>query len=899
MATLLLACGGGAGVLAEQASVRHPVTKFRGDKKDLLTAVKYIQGKNTAELGKLFQKEKRDYRIRAKSFERAARAAVSLWTMTRDRRYRSLAVAAYRGALGRLEKASDENLRRAVSKRGSIDNRNFKMRDACEHFAMLYYLTKDKKCAHKSAVLLAAFAEQIPKWPVHFPRYAGTPISGNAKVEKTYPQEGPGMCLHGDTAPGFWGAWFYEDILLGIPLARAYDLIYRSGEMQKLGALESVESMLRRHVEFQKRVGTNFFGNMDGAQISGIFTFAEILGEAEWVHECVWWVKAIYKTNFYADGWWHEGTTSYHIQIHHGLKSTIAANLFQGYSDPPGFKSKLDGTRFDKLDMMKMMARQFRRADEAMNAVVLPNGLCQVLNDTSFPQSVWWMPRMKEAKSVLSGCMGHAILGTGKGKGNMALATLSFGGTHGHEHYDCLTITLFAKGKELISETRYRPREAKNSTREWHSATAGHVTVVVDGKDQTGRWGGGALRRKKQPADEVPAIPDWTYRWRGHGDSMNDGKLRLFNTDFDWVQVAEADGERSYIPRVKMDLYRRTIALVKISERDCYLVDIFRVKGGKTHDYMLHSCLDYPHDVKTSIPIRGTHRGSLHKYIKALRTAKTDDTWTATFTLEDKSASLKTFVLPQKVTEIIKGTAPAMRRLGTAPFMAVRQSDGDSVFVAVHHPFVGEPLVQRVEAVDLKPAGGKAVALRVTLPGRVDTIISTMDDKPFQTRKTNDGRIAVKGRFAHIAEGGKGNSWYYLVGGEELRVGDVSVRGSGPYDGVVSRTRRVEAADEFDAFETMTALPVDGTLNGRTLMVDIGGLLVQSFRIKKIERNGKVTLIHSLDEPGMTIRPGLVKLEYYPCWGIKGKGKFRIAGSALLATSLLKIHDQSDGKDTR
>ena len=882
MAAMLLVCVGAAGASGAAENVRHPVTRFWGDGKELRNAVKPIAGKNMTQLRQLFEGEKRDYQMRAKSYEGAARAAVSLWTMTRDRQFRDVAVKAYGAALGALVNASDADLVRQVSEKGSIDPRNFRARDACEHFAMLYHLTRQKRYAHRSAVLLARFADQIPKWPIYFPRYVKTPHGKGSTIENTYPQEGPKF-YKGWDAPGFWGAWIYEDILLGIPLARAYDLIYRSGEMQKLGALSAIESMLRRHVELQKRWGTNGFSNMDGAQIRGILAFAKLLGEPEWVHECVRWIKAIYKTNFYADGWWHEGTPSYHKQIHHGLQN-ICKSLLQGYSDPPGFKSDLDGTRYDKLDIMKMLARQFGRAKDVLNGAIQPNGICQVIHDTSFPQSAWWTPRMKEAKSILFGCTGHGILGTGRGK-NMVQATLHFGGTHGHEHFDCLNIILFAKGRELISETRYRPQAGTNSTREWQTSTAGHVTVVVDGKDQTGRGSLDTPKRTRQSEDAIPGIPDWTWRWMGHGNAMNDGKLRLFNTDFEWVQVAEADGERAYGSLVEMKLYRRTIALVKISETDCYLVDIFRVRGGKVHDYMLHSCLDFPHKLSVSTPLNGKLSGELHKYIGDLRSGKADGAWIATFALEDGSASLKSFFLPQAGTEVIRGSAPAMRRLGAAPFIAVRQSDGDSVFAAVHHPYVGEPLIQSVERIELTTAGGEAVALRVTLPGRVDTIISTADEEPWKARRTKDGHVTFRGRFAHVAEGGPGNSWLYLVDGEELRVGDVALEGKVSHDGVLDKTYRVEAGDEFDAFETSTPLPTNGSLNGRTLMVDIGGLLVQSFRIKEIERRGNRTLIHSLDEPGMTITPNLVKLEYYPCWGIKGNAKFRIAGSALLRKS--------------
>ena len=634
---------------------------------------------------------------------------------------------------------------------------------------------------------------------------------------------------------------------------------------------------MRRHVEIQRRWGTNWFSNLDALQIRGIIHYARILNEPEWVHECVRWIKNIYGRCFYADGWWHEGTPSYHHQSHSWLRS-VAVDLLQGYSDPPGFKSERDGTRFDNLDILKMLDRQFARADDALRNVVQPNGIYQVIHDTIFPHRAPGPP-MEKARSVLFGCVGHAILGTGEGKGNLTQASLHFGGAHGHAHRDCLNLVLFAKGKELISETRYRPGKATNSTREWHTSTAGHVTVVVDGKDQVAWYH--SIRRKQQPEDAIPGVRDWKSRWSNHGSVMIDGKLRLFNHDFSQVQVAEADGERSYGSLVKMAVYRRTIALVKISETDCYVVDVFRVRGGTTHDYLLHSCLDFPHKLTTSIAPKEKLPGPLHKYLTDVRVGRTDDSWSATFALDDGSASLKSFFLPQKGTEIVRGTGPAMRRLGVAPFLAVRQTDGESIFVAIHHPYVREPLVQRVDPLPLGPDDGLAVAIRVTLRDRVDTIVSTMDEEPWTLRQTPDGEIRLRGRFTHIAEG-SGGEWLYLAQGDLLAAGEKTIRGSVTHKGLLTGTRRVEAGDPFDAFITDAKLPTDGSLNGRTLMVDEGGLLVQSFRIKSVEVREGQTLIHSHDEPGMTITPNLVKLEYFPCWGIRGQARFRIAGSGLL-----------------
>ena len=886
----------------EQVMVKHPVTRF--DRKVLtkqhhLRLVSQFEGRSAEALRDMFVKEKRDSIARARHFESAASSCVSLWKITGEERYRDLGVAVYRAALGDLVTASDEFLQRHITDKGSIEHKNdydrglvsttdlYALRDATEHFAMLYYLTREMKYAHKAAILLARFAEQFPKWPVYYPTRSDlSTLKAKGMIGhmgrwydlKIYPQKGPGMNLNSD-ATGPWAIWYYEDIEAAMPLARAYDLIYDSGEMQKLNALKSIEQMLRDNVAFQKAFGETF-SNMDAVQKIAILTYAEILGEPEWFHEVVWWLKSICKTQFYADGWWHEGSTAYHSQIYWRLP-VLCRRFLQDYSDPPGFVSKLDGTRFDNLDMLSVMSRPFARADAVLRRLCQPNGLVQVLNDTHFGQR-FHGPTIKEAQSELFGCRGHAILGTGKGKNNMVQASLSFGGSHGHDHADALNLILFAKGKELISETTYSPMYP-NTTREWHTMTAGHATVVVNELQQTS-WAGGtqhAPTRTRQPEDAIPGVPDWPWRWRGHGNVMNDGKLRLFSTDFDRVQVVEADAERRYGSQLPLKRYRRTIALVKISETDSYVVDIFRVKGGKTHDYMLHSCLDFPHTLKTSLPPGEERPGTLYKYLKDLRSMKSDAGWSSTFTLDDGSASLKSFFLPQRKIEVIQGTAPAMRRAGTAPFMAVRHTGNESVFAVVHHPYNDKPLVEKVALLPLTPADDQAVAIQVTMPNRVDTIISTTEESDWPVRTCAGANISMQGRFAHIATGGPGNSWAYLVNGTTLRTANHALTCKPSLEGVLQKTLRIEAGDKCDAFVTSTPLPTDGSLDGHTLMVDLAGALVQSFRIKHIERKDNMTLIHSHDDPGMTITPGLVKLEYFPGWGLHGEAHFRIAGTAL------------------
>ena len=847
------------------AEVERPVTSFAGEREDLLEKAKPIVGLSPSELRSAYLAERKGKYGRRRGYEAAVEAAIGLWQATTDGRYRDLAKSACLAMLGDLAREPAQALCTRITERGSLDPNNFDMRNACYHFALLYCATGQDEWASRSAAMLARFAAVIPQWPIF-------------RDKKVFPQSAVGK-LNSGSPRGFWGAWMFLDIHNGLPLLYAYDLVYHSGAMQRAGQLGAIESMLHRHVDLQLGFGWKMF-NCEPYQIDGMLIFAKYLGQPEWFHLCAKRVKDLYKVGFCADGWWLEGTPSYHKQTHYGLKGILSRRL-QGYSDPPGFVSKLDATRFDDLDLAKTLARPMARADSVLFRLQQPNRVWQTVHDTTFPHRAYGVPEIAEAKSYLFGCTGHAILGYGKSKPDMVQATLHFSGTHGHEHRDMLNLILWAKSHELICETRYRTLDVENTTREWHNLTAGHVTVVVDGTDNTTRWSKDGVKRKCQPTDAIPGVPDWYWRWRCYGDNMNNGKLRLFNTDFEQVQVVEADGERAYGTRVPMALYRRTIALVKINQADCYVVDVFRVKGGTVHDYMLHSCLNKPHHVKLSLPLSQTRPGVLHKYIHSLREGNTDRGWTATFSLDDERVALKTFLLPQAGATVILGQAPAMRRNGEAPFLAVRHTGGESTYVAVHHPYTGEPLVKGVEPVALADESAGAVALRVTLPDRVDTIVATFEDEPGPTHRAADGSLLMRGRFAHVAAPSEGAGWAYLVGGGLLKSGRHRIEGSRFYSGTLVRTCRVEAGDPFDAFVTPGALPTDGSLDGHTLMVDIGDVLVQGFRIERVERRGGETLIFSADEPGMTITPGLVKLEYFPCWGITGDARFRIAGTAL------------------
>jgi hypothetical protein len=95
--------------------------------------------------------------------------------------------------------------------------------------------------------------------------------------------------------------------------------------------------------------------------------------------------------------------------------------------------------------------------------------------------------------------------------------------------------------------------------------------------------------------------------------------------------------------------------------------------------------------------------------------------------------------------------------------------------------------------------------------------------------------------------------------------------GATPAKGTIVGTTRTEDGAERDTF--VPSSKVDpANMAGRALMCDLGGLLVQSFVIEKIEEAAIVTP----DDPGMTIKGNLIKLQHFPSWGIRGECRFTI-----------------------
>ena len=722
--------------------------------------------------------------------------------------------------------------------------------------AVQYHLTKDPKYAHKAAVILDRFAEVYPAWPVHgyFPAKAD-----DHNRSRFYDAQPPHPYWSGK-----WSRWFRHEV--SWEFAITYDLICNSDALDKLSAARGRD--VRRHIETNLlRAMADFFREYDRGEkslgcessLTGLMSFGRVLGEPLYVHDSIRSFKNNVMSKVFYDGVLYCVSPDYHLGILRDLNRTV--ELARGYSDPPGWTDPVDGLHFQSMDLERDFA-VLQKLNNYTRIMTTPQGFHVPVHD-SWPASKA-APR-SVSRPVLFGGAGHAILGRGKGP-NQVQAHLHYSGCYFHAHLDLMNIILYAKGRELLSDIGY----SHTRLRPWTWCTLGHNTVVVNGENQ-----------------RYTAV----------------GNTTLFAAHDGLVQAAEARG-MNVSPAISE--YRRTLVSVGVSEEDAYVVDLFRVKGGSVHDWVIHGDADHNQTAECSVPLKacdgnmaaynqsaGIPAAKYYDHITRLHTGQTDTTWNVTFSYRDASpVRLKTTMLGRPGTTLIIGRAPSVRRAGERdadvekyhmPIVLARRQGRNlsSRFVAVHEPCAGNPLITGVRRIEVTSEAPSVIALEVQLGERTDTIISTTDCAPFKTvRLPGPQDIVFKGRLGVVSEINGKVQWLYLADGERLAKGDAMVRARGAHSGDITGAERPRpGATSF--FRTRAALPTDGSLNGKTVVVTRGNGLTHAYAIARIERKGNNTLIHINGDHGLDIAGDTTRLAYFPHTETTGPNRFHVCPGIL------------------
>ncbi len=425
-----------------------------------------------------------------------------------------------------------------------------------------------------------------------------------------------------------------------------------------------------------------------------------------------------------------------------------------------------------------------------------------------------------------------------------------FGSGLGHRHQDALNLGLYAKNIDMLPDLGYPEYTGAWPQRiAWTAHTISHNTLLIDDLRQTG--------------------------------ANNGGQITLFACEPP-VRVTEVTAPEAYD---SADSYRRTVALVDVSETDSYVLDLFRARGGRNHRLSYHGPAQTAAIQGVSLVTQptGTFAGS---DVALAELPGEDETITHTsgfsylYDVERSNGTVASHYTVDWQAEdlrgrILVGTEPHLRLHALTPVDEVALASGDppqnksgnprrlryliqsrlgenveSQFVTVLEPYDTTPLISQVRALQVThdAAPDSVAAVRVEMAdGTVDILISCEE----RTRVQVEGDVAFEGRFGMVR----------LVDGQvrTMRMGDAVLLSHGDtrleadqaaYEGTVTAINADDPADHRVSLDV--PLPRGGELVGRRIHFHNEAPIDTTYEIKAVTADGistgEVTVIRGFQD---------------------------------------------------
>lgn len=322
-----------------------------------------------------------------------------------------------------------------------------------------------------------------------------------------------------------------------------------------------------------------------------------------------------------------------------------------------------------------------------------------------------------------------AILRSGEGKSARA-TWLAYDAGGGHGHFNGMTLGLFAKGLDLMPDLGYPPVQFggwSGPRFSWYVSSLSHNTVVVDGANHR-------------------AAAGQTTLW----------------ADGDQFRLVRASG----FELTGGQQFERTVACVDISPRDFYVLDVFRVVGGKDHAWFMNSAF-------ATLATQGLNLAAGEPYgnTQQMRGFQWDPHprpgWWADWTIEDRLGYLPPGAeVHLRYIGLTSGAQADVAESWVAPegfssheeawiprLMVRRQEPGEdplaSAFVGVIEPYEHTPLISHARRLPLTTVDGTEypdgnVAVEVSLvDGRSDLFITADVENPLNLSPAWKPGVAV------------------------------------------------------------------------------------------------------------------------------------------------------------
>lgn len=300
----------------------------------------------------------------------------------------------------------------------------------------------------------------------------------------------------------------------------------------------------------------------------------------------------------------------------------------------------------------------------------------------------------------------------------------------GHQHADHLSLTHFSQG-ELLSLEKSVPYN-EQMLRELGTQTPAHNTVTVD--FQSGPQG------EVLAPGQAPVI-----------QYFHAGPL---------VQFAEVHGDKLY---AQAPVYRRAVALV-----EDVMIDLFRVEGGQTHDWIVNHAGPAPQISLPMMPGTFTPECWLAGGSGKVLAAVTDEQWIAQWTVKGVASRLTMLGAPSSHVFALE-TYPLDNAVITVAFpptqtLCVRRTD-NAPFLAVWDSWKEQPNLQSIE-----PATNRSDAVKVVTAGHAYYIVfgpgmaqfadsvQTDSDAALTVVRDHDGLTLVHATRFTVQQGGSAST---------------------------------------------------------------------------------------------------------------------------------------------
>lgn len=320
--------------------------------------------------------------------------------------------------------------------------------------------------------------------------------------------------------------------------------------------------------------------------------------------------------------------------------------------------------------------------------------------------------KLQPQRSRLFTDTGLAILRTVHEGIDQVHAILNYGvDGDNHGHHDQLSLNIIAHGYELTINKGYPWTWSRNAkVWEWLFDTKAQNTVRIDGENQMAYPLGAALKHA--------------------------GKLHSYQ-DNELVGIVDGASESVY-PELA-DLYRRAIFLIKDSEHP-FIVDVFNVAGGTTHDYQFHAQSDiegknFEIDRVNPKLVKEIPQYIDSRFMYDIKRANTKDSFIARWWIGDEdNTGLILHMIKGKTRRTVitcKGQAEGSDKpVPCDPHIIVRErGKKNSQFVSVIFPYHGSMPEYRVEKLKSLRNRDEVVALRITLGRKTYLVFYDIEGK--------------------------------------------------------------------------------------------------------------------------------------------------------------------------